>query len=246
MPRDLSPPRSVFSSGAFVLSLVAHLLLGGVFLFVWKGEQEAKRITPPPRYIEAKLVKLKPETKKIQKKAQPKKVDLTKKKKPAPPKKAPVVEKKAPKKTPDQDKLKQQELEKKKREQQKQEQERQRMLELEQALKDEQLAVAEQEQELEAQSYIAAISQRIEQNWSRPPSARNGMRCELLITLVPTGRVVNVAVVETSGNAAFDRSAEQAVQKAEEFPEIKTMSAQVFEKYYRQLRLVFNPQDLRQ
>ncbi len=101
------------------------------------------------------------------------------------------------------------------------------------------------DQEQEAQSYVALIAERIEQNWSRPPSARNGMKCELLMQLVPTGRVVSVSVVKSSGNAAFDRSAEQAVKKIEQFVEIKDMPPEIFERYFRQLRLVFNPQDLR-
>ncbi len=101
------------------------------------------------------------------------------------------------------------------------------------------------DQEQEAQSYVALIADRIEQNWSRPPSARNGMKCELLMQLVPTGRVVSVSVVKSSGNMSFDRSAEQAVKKAEQFVELKDVPPEIFERYFRQLRLVFNPKDLR-
>src|SRR5690606_581859 len=59
----------------------------------------------------------------------------------------------------------------------------------EEALQEEEQLLAEAEYAATAQSYIGVISQRIEQNWSRPPSARNNMQCELLIKLVPTGRV---------------------------------------------------------
>src|SRR5690606_4528896 len=90
----------------------------------------------------------------------------------------------------------------------------------EQALAQEELQLAEQSYAVEAQSYMSAIAQRIEQNWSRPPSARNGMQCELRIQLVPTGRVVNVDVIKSSGDSLFDRSAVQAVKKAEQFPEV--------------------------
>ncbi len=103
---------------------------------------------------------------------------------------------------------------------------------------------AQQAQEV-AQSYVAVISQRIENNWSRPPSARLGMKCVLEIQLVPTGQVVNVTVVESSGNSAFDRSAEQAVKRIDRFEEVQDMPTQVFERHFRQLRLVFNPEDLR-
>lgn len=133
------------------------------------------------------------------------------------------------------------EADRRKREQQIQQQEI-----FEDALQEEEEALAEAEYAATAQSYISVISQRIEQNWSRPPSARNNMQCELLIKLVPTGRVISVDIVQSSGNDQFDRSAVQAVNRAEQFPEIREMKPEVFERYYRELRLVFNPQDLRQ
>lgn len=117
---------------------------------------------------------------------------------------------------------------------------------LAEALAAEQAALEDAAHATAAQSYMAAISQRIERNWSRPPSARNGMECELRIQLVPTGRVINVDVVRSSGNSQFDRSAVQAVNKAEQFPEVQEMDPAVFERYYRQLNLIFRPQDLRQ
>lgn len=116
----------------------------------------------------------------------------------------------------------------------------------EQALAQEEMRLQEESYATAAQSYISIIAQRIEQNWSRPPSARSGMEAELLIKLVPTGRVISVDVIKSSGNALFDRSAVQAVHKAEQFPIIKEMQPEVFERYYRELNLVFRPQDLRQ
>ncbi len=120
-----------------------------------------------------------------------------------------------------------------------------RQQQLDRALADEaEFFEAQQAQEV-AQSYVDVISQRIENNWSRPPSARLGMKCVLEIQLVPTGQVVNVTVVESSGNSAFDRSAEQAVKRIDRFEEVQDMPTQVFERHFRQLRLVFNPEDLR-
>jgi colicin import membrane protein len=95
-------------------------------------------------------------------------------------------------------------------------------------------------------SYESIIDKRVSANWSRPPSARNGMSALLRIQLVPTGRVVNVNVIESSGDAAFDRSAEQAVNKAESFPELKKLPNRVFEKNFRVFNLNFEPEDLRQ
>lgn len=127
------------------------------------------------------------------------------------------------------------------------EQELQRQIDQEMAAEREALIAQQQAEEDQqfAQSFIGLIAQRIESNWSRPASARKGMQCELRIQLVPTGRVISVTVVKSSGNASFDRSAEQAVKKAEQFPELKKLPPAVFERNFRQLRLVFNPKDLR-
>ena len=68
-----------------------------------------------------------------------------------------------------------------------------------------------------AMAYVAQIQREIIQNWSRPPSARNGMQTILRVHLVPTGEVVDVNIEESSGNESFDRSAVQAVRKSGRF-----------------------------
>ena len=94
-----------------------------------------------------------------------------------------------------------------------------------------------------AQSYAAMIRQRVEQKWSRPPSARQGMEVLLEIQLVPTGYVAGVRVLKSSGNPAFDQSALQAVNKIESFVEIKNMPSRIFEAQFRRFTLRFNPED---
>ena len=92
----------------------------------------------------------------------------------------------------------------------------------------------------------AAIIQRAVINrWTRPPSARNGMRAALEIALVPTGDVVGVTVLESSGNVAFDRSAINAVEKAARFPEVQQLDRAIFERDFRRFQLIFRPEDLR-
>lgn len=93
-----------------------------------------------------------------------------------------------------------------------------------------------------AASYRFGIYQRVVANWSRPPSARNGMQAKLLVELIPTGEVVAVTVVESSGSGAFDRSAEAAVRKAQDF-EVPRES-EVFERFFRRFSLLFRPEDL--
>ncbi len=92
-------------------------------------------------------------------------------------------------------------------------------------------------------SFEADLMARIVAAWSRPPSARNGMSCDLRLALVPTGELVSVTLVRSSGNAAFDRSADLAVRRAAPFrvPEDPT----VFDAYFRTVTVTFSPNDLR-
>ena len=111
------------------------------------------------------------------------------------------------------------------------------------ALREEQdyrLAVTDDEK---AMAYVSQIQREIIQNWSRPPSARNGMQVLLTVFLVPTGEVVDVTLKTSSGNEAFDRSAMLAVRKAERFI-VPTNSAQ-FERNFREFEVMFRPEDLR-
>lgn len=93
-------------------------------------------------------------------------------------------------------------------------------------------------------TYVAIINNTVASNWDIPPSARNGMTAVLAIRLVPTGEVISVNVVQSSGNAAFDRSVEQAVRRAERFPELQDMSTTLFETTFRNLTITFRPEDL--
>lgn len=105
--------------------------------------------------------------------------------------------------------------------------------------------IAAQADREQVTSYSALVRQRIEANWSRPPSARRGMVVEIRVNLLPTGRVVDVEVVNGSGDPAFDRSATQAVLKAEPFERVQELPSRVFEEYFRTFTFRFSPDDLR-
>jgi TonB family protein len=96
-----------------------------------------------------------------------------------------------------------------------------------------------------AASYAALVRDTVTSYWSRPPSARNGMEAVLELQLIPTGEIVSVSVLESSGSVAFDRSAMNAVDKAGSFPELKNLPTREFEKTFRRFRLLFRPEDLR-
>jgi colicin import membrane protein len=91
----------------------------------------------------------------------------------------------------------------------------------------------------------ALIKQAVIGRWTRPPSARNNMVAILEIALVPTGDVVGVTVLESSGNVAFDSSAVNAIEKVARFSEVKSLDRAVFERDFRRFQLIFRPEDLR-
>tara|TARA_B110000858_G_scaffold175921_1_gene209708 strand:+ start:703 stop:1560 length:858 start_codon:yes stop_codon:yes gene_type:complete len=94
------------------------------------------------------------------------------------------------------------------------------------------------------QSGMAIIQQAVQSVWSRPPSARNGMRAILQIRMLPTGEITDVSVTESSGDPAFDRSAENAVYSAAPFRELQALPINVFNENFRSLSLIFQPEDL--
>lgn len=126
------------------------------------------------------------------------------------------------------------------------EQQREAQEKLEAALQKEEQFLSDTSDSENVKSYESVIQQRVIENWSRPPSARNGMRAVLEISMVPTGQVVNVRVIQGSGDLAFDRSAEQAVKRVDRFSEIQGMPNDIFERHFRVFRLLFQPEDLRQ
>ena len=107
---------------------------------------------------------------------------------------------------------------------------------------------AEAEQMLDAQNeqlvrtFQAGIYDLVRKNWSRPPSARNGMQARFVVELIPTGELLSVALVDSSGNAAFDRSAELAIRRAKRF-QVPVDNA-IFEANFRRFYFLFRPEDL--
>jgi colicin import membrane protein len=274
--------RTGASTGLLVSGLLHALLL--VIIIVGWVPAEKPRETVKPRYIEAKLLQMKPAVAQAAKpKPQPK----------PQPKPEPKVDEAAIKKAEEQkrqeqlkqEQLKQEQLKKeqqakaeaerrrqealkkeqqakaeaekkrqeelKKAEQAKAEAERKRQEELRRqqelakalALEDEMLEDAEAEAQVG--TYIDYMASLIASNWSRPPSARRGMVVELEIFLGAAGRVTGVRTIKSSGNAAFDLSAEQAVKKVGQFSRLREVDPGIYQRDFRKIRIVFDPQDLR-
>lgn len=145
-----------------------------------------------------------------------------------------------------QEKAKKEEQRKREAEKKAADDKRKREQEIAEALEREEAeAQAEEEATANVQSYKGYIRDRMERNWSRPLSARNGMEVVLSIQLLRNGQVVSVAVTKSSGDLAFDRSAEQAVRKVERFDRLQELSESQFNKHFRQFTLLFRAEDLR-
>ena len=117
------------------------------------------------------------------------------------------------------------------------------------ALKDQQLKeqalqkqLLEDEQQQQAQAAVASYSdlirQKVERNWRQPPGDITGLACQVRVRLIPGGEVVDAQVIQSSGNAFFDRSVELATRKSSPLP--LPSDPNMFQ-YFRTLEFNFRP-----
>lgn len=235
---------------AVLSSIGLHVLVVAAFLIDWPSEN--KDIVVQPQFIQAELIQLKPKEKPKKKASNSKAKDLAAKRREAERQRAEQQRREkqriAAREAERLEKLRQQEQARQKREQKQRElaQERARkQAALDEKLRQEQAAELAQQDKQSANSYLQLIQGRLSQNWSRPPSARLGMQTLIELRLVPTGRIVGVKILQSSGDIAFDRSVEQAAFKAAPFSELQLMEPRLFEQYFRVVKVLFNPEDLR-
>ncbi|MCF6203087.1 MAG: cell envelope integrity protein TolA [Methylococcaceae bacterium] len=100
--------------------------------------------------------------------------------------------------------------------------------------------LAAEQAEQETISIRDAISKKIYKRWTKPPSARKGMSCEVSGKLLPSGEVEVISVTRSSGNILFDNSAENAIRKASPLPVPKDRS--IFIKEFRDFSFEFEPE----
>lgn len=70
----------------------------------------------------------------------------------------------------------------------------------------------------ERDRYLVLIRDKIERNWLRPTTVNQCLKALMRVRLIPGGGVAAVNITRGSGNGAFDRSAEQAIYKADPLP----------------------------
>tara|TARA_R110001599_G_scaffold60340_1_gene167704 strand:- start:831 stop:1856 length:1026 start_codon:yes stop_codon:yes gene_type:complete len=98
-----------------------------------------------------------------------------------------------------------------------------------------------------AASFDDLIRRYVSEQWRRPPTARNGMVVEVVVSMLPTGQITDAVVARSSGDAGFDQSAVQAVRNVGRIPEMQQLSRDnpaTFDRMYRKRTLRFKPEDL--
>ncbi|MEE4250274.1 MAG: cell envelope integrity protein TolA [Alcanivoracaceae bacterium] len=238
MNRDLGP--------ALAIALTLHLLIVGAVTFTWSSEPTINLIRPVPPHVMAVVMEKpaakpapKPAAKPVAKpKPKPKPVAKPEPKpkpvaKPAPkPEPKPVTKpqpapepatKPAPSFTaPKLDEL----LASEDRE-------------IDSAAAEQQALAAREATETE--TYAAAIRSALSQRWIIPATAREktSLSADIRIRLLPGGEVLDVNLIRSSGDRAFDDSAMSAVRSAGRLP---VPSGELFNKSFRDITINFNPQ----
>ena len=84
-----------------------------------------------------------------------------------------------------------------------------------------------------------AIKQKVNRSWIRPVSTTAGLKCTIRVRLLSDGTVMDAEVISSSGDEDFDRSAENAVNKASPLPVPK--DKELFAREFRSFQFLFNP-----
>jgi len=229
---------------SFVLSALVHIVLAAVLVLGVRWQVSAPDVVevdlvdapPPPPVVEPKPPPkvepppvVKPEPPKVVKPQ----IAIPEKPKPKP-KPKPEVK---PKADPNFDKrLKEQvAMEQKALDQQRQERELRELLARKQA-EAERAAAAAKTKALN--EYIARIQAKVKGGWILPQDIQGNPEAIFLVAQLPTGDVLTIKLIKSSGNAAYDDAVERAILKSSPLP-LPPPGV----PFSRELKLTFRPHD---
>jgi colicin import membrane protein len=86
--------------------------------------------------------------------------------------------------------------------------------------------------------YIARIQAKVKSNWILPLDLQGNPEAIFLVSQLPSGEVLSVRIVKSSGNPAYDTAVERAILKSSPLP-----LPAAREDFSRELKLTFRPQD---
>ena len=85
----------------------------------------------------------------------------------------------------------------------------------------------------------AIIQERISSIWIKPNSLSESLIAKVLISLAPSGEILNFSLIEPSSNTSFNDSILTAMNKMTFFEEVLSLERKLFEKNFRNFNLVF-------
>ena len=83
------------------------------------------------------------------------------------------------------------------------------------------------------------IQKRISNIWIQPNTFGEDISTRILLTMAPSGELMDYKLTESSGSKIFDESALLVLSKIDFFPEISNLERNLFEKNFRNFNLVF-------
>ncbi len=99
-----------------------------------------------------------------------------------------------------------------------------------------------QSRQREISKYLGLIKNAVSRHWTLPSQQVSGLSCEVKVRIIPSGEVIDVQIIKSSGNLAFDRSVETAVYRAAPLP-VPTIDSGLFDEF-REVIFSFEPRDV--
>jgi len=93
----------------------------------------------------------------------------------------------------------------------------------------------------EIAKYKSLIQEEITRHWNIPATAARDLICEVKVRLIPNGDVVDVQIIKSSGDTAFDNSVEKAVYRAAPLS-VPPVESGLFEEF-REVVFQFEPRN---
>ena len=95
--------------------------------------------------------------------------------------------------------------------------------------------------ENEINQYSTLIINLIESAWIKPKNIQENLICDIKIKINSRGRIINISLIQSSGNIRFDNSALQAVKRVETFSFFNEIKKETYEDVFKNIVISFNP-----
>ena len=99
--------------------------------------------------------------------------------------------------------------------------------------------VSKEQQEIAM--YAQRVISTIEDAWMKPRNIPENLVANLRLKIRPSGRIIGVDLIKSSGNIRFDNSVLQAVRRVEVFNFFNSIPKTLFEKEFQVISISFNP-----